>query len=601
MIKSNTVSRISPLARRLVIYIVLASTFITFFTSVFQLFEIYKSDLSKIESRLNDIQTTYSNNIASRVWVTNKKELISALNGILSLQDIEYIEVYENTTLIVQVGVKPKGEIITSSFPLSYTFRNKNIQIGRVNITASLEDTYNNLVTQAITIVAGNAVKTFLVSGFMLFLFYQLVIRHLITLGNFADKLNFDSLDNKLKLKRISRTGELDELDQLANTLSNLQFRLKKSITSFNESQDKISTLLDSTAEAIYGIDVDGKCTFANKACLNILGYAKDVELLDKDMHELIHYKYRNGTVYPVENCHIYQAIREEKEVHIDIEVLWRKDGSSFSAEYWSHPIYKEKKCNGAVVTFIDITERKSKENEKAALLKALKVKNTELEQFTYTVSHDLKSPLVTITGFVGLLKKDIENNNSKKIESDLITITNATKTMHILLDDLLAMSRIGSQTHTRKSISIESLVSSVLKTLETKIKDSQAIITIHPQLPTIYVDELRFKQVYLNLIENAINYRRNNVVLNINIGVRHDKDNDEEVLFVEDNGLGVNAPYHEKIFDLFERLSNDGSGTGIGLAIVKKIVEVHGGRIWVESAGLGKGSCFNFVISNNR
>jgi PAS domain S-box-containing protein len=174
------------------------------------------------------------------------------------------------------------------------------------------------------------------------------------------------------------------------------------------ELQDLVAlrrNILDSTAEAIYGLDLNGNCTFCNPACIEMLGYQREEDLLGRRMHDLIHHTRPGGAPYPVEECLIYKAFQEGKETHDDTEVLWRKDGGSFPAEYWSYPMHREGKLVGSVVTFLDITERKAAEK---ALKKAhdelekrveqrtadLNRSNKELEKFAYIASHDLKAPL---------------------------------------------------------------------------------------------------------------------------------------------------------------------------------------------------------------
>lgn len=230
-----------------------------------------------------------------------------------------------------------------------------------------------------------------------------------------------------------------------------------------------------------------------------------------------------------------------------------------------------------------------------------LEYTNADLERFTYTVSHDLKSPLITISGFIGLLEKDIADANMDKIDTDFKRIKDAAATMRDLLDDLLNLSRIGRGESLRVDVSLNAIVSSVLEMLDVKLNDTQAVITVDSDLPVIHVEAARFKEVYLNLIENALKYRRHDVVPEITIGVSRDQTNrNQTVFFVKDNGMGIDPRYKEKIFGLFESLSNESEGTGVGLAIVKRIVNVHGGRVWVESEGLGFGSTFKFVLTLN-
>ncbi len=142
----------------------------------------------------------------------------------------------------------------------------------------------------------------------------------------------------------------------------------KQAATAMRESEERVRLLLDSTAEGIYGIDLQGNCTFANAACLRILGYESPQELLGKSIHDLVHYARADGTPYPKKECRICQAFRKEEEIHIDDEVLWRADGTSFPAEYWSYAVRREGSLAGAVVTFLDITEHKRIEAENSRL-----------------------------------------------------------------------------------------------------------------------------------------------------------------------------------------------------------------------------------------
>ena len=136
----------------------------------------------------------------------------------------------------------------------------------------------------------------------------------------------------------------------------------ERAIRSLRESEERVRLLLDSTAEAIYGIDVQGNCTFCNAASVRLLGYDNPGDLLGKQMHWLMHHTRADGTPYPIEECQIYMGFREGKGSHSDNEVLWRKDGSSFPAEYWSYPVVQDGKPIGSVVTFLDITDRKRAE-----------------------------------------------------------------------------------------------------------------------------------------------------------------------------------------------------------------------------------------------
>lgn len=220
------------LARRLALYVVLASTFLTIFTSAFQLFEIYKTHISHIEVRLNEIRDSYSDNVASRVWVANQQELEQTLQGILRLQDIEHIAVYEGTDKVAELGAHPKTDTIERNFLLHYTFRGEVQQIGQMHITASLADTYQDLIDQALTIITTNAVKTFFISGFMLFLFYHLAAKHIRKIAEYAEGVSIHNLDRLLKLDRKDNTNKHhDEFDLLVNSVHAMQQNLATSVS----------------------------------------------------------------------------------------------------------------------------------------------------------------------------------------------------------------------------------------------------------------------------------------------------------------------------------------------------------------------------------
>ncbi|MCF6149401.1 MAG: HAMP domain-containing protein [Candidatus Kuenenia sp.] len=232
---------------------------------------------------------------------------------------------------------------------------------------------------------------------------------------------------------------------------------------------------------------------------------------------------------------------------------------------------------------------------EKKKLTQELEMKNAELERFTYTVSHDLKSPLLTIKGFLGYLEKDIIDGRTEQIQDDIRRIHSAADKMEKLLEELLELSRIGRIVNKHENVSLESLTREVLDLLSSKISPSSIQLILPQNLPVIYVDRIRFFEVMQNLIENALKYMGNQPEPIIEIGAKNEKDH--VLCYVKDNGIGIPPRYHDKVFGLFERLDKNTDGTGIGLALVKRIIEVHGGKIWLESKGENQGCTFYFTI----
>jgi len=248
----------------------------------------------------------------------------------------------------------------------------------------------------------------------------------------------------------------------------------------------------------------------------------------------------------------------------------------------------------GAVATISDISWRKRADEERERLLKELEAKNTELERFTYTVSHDLRAPLITIQGFAEMLRKDLEQNEMEKVESDLKFIENGTAKMEHLLKDTLQLSRIGRVANPPEDVPFGEIVQEALEQTTGQIKSSGVEISVVEDFPTVHVNRMRIVEVLVNLITNSINYMGEQVRPKIDIGYR--TDDGGTVFFVRDNGIGIDKSQHEKVFEVFYQVDSSSKGTGAGLAIVKRIIEVHGGRIWIESEK-GKGCIVCFML----
>ena len=242
-----------------------------------------------------------------------------------------------------------------------------------------------------------------------------------------------------------------------------------------------------------------------------------------------------------------------------------------------------------------EINERKRVETEREQVINELEAKNAELERFTYTVSHDLKSPLITISGFVGLLEADAKSGNTEKFKRDLQRINEAVEKMKRLLNELLELSRIGRLVNPPSETPFATIVEEALSLSKGRLMAGPIQVKVQKDLPVVYGDRPRLVEVMQNLIDNAAKFMGEQPAPTIEIGWR--KEHDEQIFFIRDNGIGIEPSHHEKVFGLFDKLDPHSEGTGVGLALAKRIVEVHGGRIWIESEGNGKGSTFYFTL----
>jgi PAS domain S-box-containing protein len=248
----------------------------------------------------------------------------------------------------------------------------------------------------------------------------------------------------------------------------------------------------------------------------------------------------------------------------------------------------------GIVITQ-DISERKQAEADREKLIAELTAKNAELERFTYTVSHDLKSPLVTIKGFLGYLEQDAVNGDMERLKEDSKRITNAVDKMAQLLNDLLELSRIGRFVNPMEIVPFDDVARQALELVHGRLQEHRVLVELQPDLPAVYGDKSRLIEVLQNLLDNAAKYMGAQPEPRIQIGCFAGEDN-KSIFFVRDNGIGIAPEYREKIFGLFNKLDPLSEGTGIGLALVRRIIEFHGGKVWVESA-TGKGSAFCFTL----
>jgi signal transduction histidine kinase len=244
-------------------------------------------------------------------------------------------------------------------------------------------------------------------------------------------------------------------------------------------------------------------------------------------------------------------------------------------------------------------TELQAELSLRQKLINELESKNAELERFTYTVSHDLRSPLVTIRGFLGYMERYASQGDMDGFRRDMQRVSSATDRMDSLLKDVLELSRVGRIVSQPQEIPFEDLIREAQEIVHGRIQRHATTIQIQPGLPAVFGDRMRLLEVMQNLLDNAAKYTGNQKKPVIQIGMDGSDLSGMPVFFVRDNGMGIDPQYHDRIFGMFNKLDPDSEGTGIGLALVKRIIEFHGGRIWVESEA-AKGTTFYFTLPAN-
>ncbi len=251
----------------------------------------------------------------------------------------------------------------------------------------------------------------------------------------------------------------------------------------------------------------------------------------------------------------------------------------------------------GTITTALETWKRMEADWARDRMYEELEAKTKELERFTYTISHDLNSPLLTLQGFVSILRSDIEQNERANVERDLTYIEQAVTKLEKLLKDILQLSRIGRMVNPPEDVALDEIAEEAQAQMAEQLKTSGVELAVAEDCPTVHVDRMRIVEMLVALITNSIKFMGEQPHPKIEIGYR--VDGEETVFFVRDNGMGIDISQHERVFDLFAKLDSNSEGTGGGLAIVKRIIDVHRGRIWIESE-LGKGCtvCFTLPLS---
>ena len=377
----------------------------------------------------------------------------------------------------------------------------------------------------------------------------------------------------------------------LAKALANvaaMAMRRQKTETELQASEARYRALVEILPDAVTLLDLSGNIVYCNQQTAAIYGYDSVDQIVGSSALTYFAPEEHAGVLQKIQNA---LTIRQLSDTPF---TLVRKDASRFLGEIRACLVPGlDSNPQGIIGITRDITERKKAEIEREALIRELEAKNTELERFTYTVSHDLKSPLITIRGFLGFIEQDAKSGNMERLKADVQRISDATDKMQNLLYGLLNLSRIGRMMNPPEVIPFSELVQDVLDNVQGQVESRRVKVEIQPDLPAVYGDRQRLVEALQNLLDNAVKFMGDQEDPQIGIGL-FDKDIEtgKLVFFVKDNGIGIESKYHERVFGLFNKLNPAVEGTGIGLALVKGIVEFHGGRIWVESE-MGKGSVF--------
>lgn len=369
---------------------------------------------------------------------------------------------------------------------------------------------------------------------------------------------------------------------------------LEKANERTTASRDLMHTTLTSIADAVIATDDSGQVTFVNGVAESLIGYTQAQAQARKleDVFNVVSETAREPVKNPAE-----QALHEGVIIALaDNAILISRDGNERPIEANAAPIRNpHDKIMGVVLVFRDITQRRQSEAELRRLNQALKRTNLDLQQFSYAASHDLKEPLRTVSNYLQLIRSRYLGKLLDQEAEKLFNVAIAgAQRMHALVEALLEYSRAGEVgDNALEPVPVSKIVNDAITNLQSAISDASAEVSLG-LLPEVTANSLHLTQVFQNLISNALKYRSAQPP---RISISAAEEAHDWVFCVEDNGIGIPPEYQAQIFGIFKRLhGGEYPGTGIGLATCKKIVDRHGGAIWVESEP-GKGSRFLFTL----
>ena len=368
-----------------------------------------------------------------------------------------------------------------------------------------------------------------------------------------------------------------------------------KDTTTRTQAEAELGIVFDALKSAMVGVIIanpEGKINFVNPAFLNIFRYKDQNEVIGKNAAELFAPKKVRKFADLTAVIDNVKGDREEFNVH-------REDGSVFSVEVsCSNVTDKAGNIIGRMAFFVDVSERNEIKKKLKRTVAELKRSNTDLQQFAYVASHDLQEPLRMVASYTQLLEKRYKDKLDTDAKEFIHFAVDGALRMQKLINDLLSYSLVSTRQKPVKPTDCNSVLGQVIANLSVTIEQNNDIIT-NDDLPTVMADESQMQELFKNLVGNAIKFRSEHAP---RVHVSAKQDRNKWIFSVQDNGLGIDLQYKDKIFLIFQRLHSkeEYPGTGIGLAICKRIVERHGGKIWVDS-DVGKGSTFYFTLPVKR
>lgn len=596
-----------PLSYRTLVYVLLCSSTFTLMATAAQLYIEYRRDVSNLNASIELIKNSYLAPISASVYKIDSDHLKLQLEGALNLSDIVHLTVKEprgDRIIETSVGDLNARKLISRDFTLSYSDASDQMRdIGSLTVSASLDGIYRRLLSRVFTLLATNAVKTFLASAGILAIIYWLITRHLNRISGYTRSLQPGKQDAHLALKREpSLRSKADELDRVVMSINTLQNRLSEDIARrehYEErlrlAEQKYRTVADYTYDWEYWVNIDGSLEYVSPSCERISGYSVRDFKKNPDLFREIIVQEDKGRW----DAHSLESERDLKPGVIQLRIQ-RKDGEIRWIEHVCQPVTDPQ---GVLLGFRasnrDITERKQAEldalRRRAELTHVSRI--ATLGELSAALAHELNQPLTAILSNAQAARRFLteERADPDEVKEILNDIINDDKRAADMIKTLRALMR-------RKELEFTSLnLNHIIRKFadlfnrESFTNNAPLVLELAEGLPDVQCDAVHLEQVVLNLILNGSEAMetvdRQCRELRI-LTAKHDEKSVR--VSVRDKGPGIDEAFIERIFEAF--YTNKPQGMGMGLSICKSIIEAHGGRLWAENHPEG-GATFSFTV----
>lgn len=602
----------SKISRVLVLYIILFSSVVTLFLTAIQLRIDYNDGINVIYQRIKQIEITNIDSITQALWTIDHSSVQIQLDGLSRINDIIFVSITdENNRVITKSGKIDTDKTITKQILLYQKYRGRDTLLGTLTIVATKENVYQKLIDTVIVILISQAIKTFLVSIFVLFIFYYLVTRHLEKIAAHSSQLNLISKPVLLALDRKNSSRFTnDELELVIDSINEMSNNIFESYNKLIDNQLKLATreanfsaIFDSISDAIVLADCQRKIVQINPAFYAQFGYGID-DLRDQTTQKL----YAKPNEYFEQGKKRYNPDSQSSPTVYEIEYR-RKDGTTFPSETMGGAITLP---DGTKLGFIgiirDVSARKQAEEEKLRLQKQLQQsqKMEAIGQLTGGIAHDFNNILASILGYAELSRSLVKTSDNRKLKQYIEHINSAGERARDLVAQMLAFGR--SSPGAPEAINLPVLINEVTSLIRPTIPSSIKLLTeIDEHVPFVFIDNTQMHQVLVNLCINARDAIVGHGALTIKLSYETDMDaicnscneliqGEYVKLSVEDTGSGIEDKILDKIFDPFLTTKEVGKGTGMGLSVVHGILHKHDSHIIVET-GINIGSRFQLLI----